>query len=197
VDVPQPGGERFAVIASSIPAPPTPTPSPTLTPTVTPTPSPTPLPTVTPTPTLTPTPTPVAPPSGGLGFAVMLLVAAVAAVVIYAFVLSGRRKMTGGGPTQPAPDRLVVLRGPGQGHVVALTGAQFTIGRSTSNMLRLSAPDVSRQHAVLYSSQGRWFLQDQNSTTGTYLNGRRVQASILSNGDVIRIGDSEIQFQQG
>lgn len=140
------------------------------------------------------------PAGGGLGPVVIILVAAVAGLVIYAFARTRRMQLAaeGVGPVSPGPSpgaTLVVLSGPRAGQQIPVTAGSFSIGRSHESGLHLSARQVSRQHAVLRYAQGRWFLQDRGSAGGTFVNGRRVGATALSDGDVIRIGDTELQFR--
>ncbi len=50
-------------------------------------------------------------------------------------------------------------------------------------------PMVSRRHAELMHNEGRWFIVDQNSSYGTYLNGVRITApAAVAAGDQIRFG---------
>lgn len=60
--------------------------------------------------------------------------------------------------------------------------------------MQLEGSTVSRRHAAIRAARGQFFLQDQGSTHGTYLNGQRVEAASLGEGDVIRIGDTELEF---
>ncbi len=64
----------------------------------------------------------------------------------------------------------------------------FTIGREDGCDLLVDHGSVSRSHARIYWEQGRWWVQDLQSTNGTFLNGNRVeQAPIDGSGD-IRLG---------
>ncbi len=71
----------------------------------------------------------------------------------------------------------------------------FTIGRASTNHLHLQDLSVSRTHAVFRNSQGSWFLQDQESSGGTYVNGSRTDAVKLNDGDEIGIGPYKFRFQ--
>ena len=71
---------------------------------------------------------------------------------------------------------------------------KFVIGRGTGSDLQLSDPAVSHQHAMLRFAQEAWFVQDQGSECGTYVNGKRVQATRLSSGDLISIGQNRFLF---
>jgi hypothetical protein len=73
---------------------------------------------------------------------------------------------------------------------------EFDIGRSRSADLRLADAKVSRIHARIRYAQGAWYIQDQGSAGGTFVNGQRIQAKRLDNGDRIRIGSSEFEFRE-
>lgn len=70
----------------------------------------------------------------------------------------------------------------------------FLIGRSRANHLQLNERSISRQHARLRCAQGAWFIQDQESRLGVYVNGRRVLATRLNPGDQIQIGGYVFEF---
>jgi pSer/pThr/pTyr-binding forkhead associated (FHA) protein len=65
-------------------------------------------------------------------------------------------------------------------------GTELTIGTSAQSVVRLTAVDVSRSHALITCQRGKLSLLDLGSTNGTFVNGRRVKESELGPGDVIR-----------
>jgi FHA domain-containing protein len=68
------------------------------------------------------------------------------------------------------------------------------IGRGADAQVRLEEHHVSRDHAILVR-HGRFFrLLDNRSDNGTFLNGRRVVATNVSDGDVIRVGAVAMRF---
>jgi hypothetical protein len=71
----------------------------------------------------------------------------------------------------------------------------LTIGRHHDNDLHLNDKSVSRYHALIRCGRGRFFIQDQGSAVGTYVNGQQVDACELKPCDVIRIGSVEFRFQ--
>lgn len=79
--------------------------------------------------------------------------------------------------------------------VIPLTKDDFTLGRGSVNDMQIPDPKVSRLHLRFRYAQGAWFLQDQNSSTGTYVNGEPVQATRLNPGDEITIGDTSFIFR--
>ncbi len=135
----------------------------------------------------------------GLGLAVALVVVAVAGLAVYGLVRRQQRRPVAAGegavgPAVVAPASLFVIHESGAGQQIPLSGS-LTIGRAGDNAVRLADTAVSRRHAVIRYAQGRWFIQDQGSTVGTFVNGQRVDATALSNGDRVRIGDTEFEFR--
>jgi pSer/pThr/pTyr-binding forkhead associated (FHA) protein len=78
-----------------------------------------------------------------------------------------------------------------------LTGPTFSIGRADESDLELAADTVSRLHALLVESEGRWLVEDRGSSNGTYLNGNRIQPGVrlpLRHGDRVTIGSQHLVF---
>lgn len=72
---------------------------------------------------------------------------------------------------------------------------KFTIGRSKGNALHLPDSAVSREHARIRLVQGMVFLQDQQSTGGTYVNGTRIDSIRLNYGDEVQIGPYKFRVE--
>ncbi|MFL6215751.1 MAG: SpoIIE family protein phosphatase [Blastocatellia bacterium] len=73
---------------------------------------------------------------------------------------------------------------------------KLTIGRSSRNDICISDPFASRLHAELRREGDQVLLVDNGSANGTFLNGQRVSGTIrLEPGDLIRIGETEIEFK--
>ena len=64
----------------------------------------------------------------------------------------------------------------------------FTIGRRETNDLRLGGSEVSREHAEITSTAGRYLLRDKESRYGTFVNGELVTECELRSGDKVRLG---------
>jgi pSer/pThr/pTyr-binding forkhead associated (FHA) protein len=77
---------------------------------------------------------------------------------------------------------------------IMLLQANTLIGRSKSCDLRICDPKVSRKHFLIRFGDGAFFLQDQDSSCGTYINGKRVMAQRLNDGDRINLGDTTLVF---
>ena len=69
-----------------------------------------------------------------------------------------------------------------------VSGPLLQIGRAGTANLLLDDDGVALEHARINQEDGRYVLTAQDSITGTYVNGRRVQAVILSDGDRVTIG---------
>ena len=95
-------------------------------------------------------------------------------------------------PSQPY---LVVISGNFPIRNVQISNDNFSIGRASTNQVHLTDPSVSRIHAVFRYSQNMWFLQDQESSGGTYVNGVRIDAVKLGDNDEIGIGPYRFRFQ--
>jgi pSer/pThr/pTyr-binding forkhead associated (FHA) protein len=98
---------------------------------------------------------------------------------------------------RPYTGRLVVERGGGLtvGQEYGV-GPGLVIGRAAGNEIRIEDTYASGRHARLYDRSGHVYIEDMNSTNGTYVNGRRLGAQqILQPQDRIRIGDTELRFE--
>jgi serine/threonine-protein kinase len=82
------------------------------------------------------------------------------------------------------------------GSEIPLRGAVISLGRNPDNSVVLSDGQVSRHHAVIRSQASAWFITDQGSTNGTFVNEQRLSpntAHPLQVGDVLRLG-SQLTF---
>lgn len=75
------------------------------------------------------------------------------------------------------------------GDIISL-GNKISIGRNKSNQLVLPSQSVSNFHAQIYFEDGRYMLEDLNSTNGTFVNGIKVDKKNLQPGDEIRISQT-------
>ena len=81
---------------------------------------------------------------------------------------------------------------------VKLDKMKLTIGRSSRNDICISDPFASRLHAELRRESDHVLLVDNGSANGTFLNGQRVTGAVrLEVGDLIRIGETEIEYTPG
>ncbi|WP_310566273.1 FHA domain-containing protein [Hydrogenophaga sp.] len=77
---------------------------------------------------------------------------------------------------------------------VQLTKDRTTLGRRPYNDIVIDNLAVSGEHAVMQMSGTDVFLEDLNSTNGTYVNGKAIKKQQLQNGDTVEIGKYKIKF---
>ena len=77
---------------------------------------------------------------------------------------------------------------------VQLTKDRTTLGRRPYNDIVIDNLAVSGEHAVMQMSGADVFLEDLNSTNGTYVNGKAIKKQQLQNGDTVEIGKYKIKF---
>ena len=77
---------------------------------------------------------------------------------------------------------------------VVIQKERTTLGRRPYNDIVIDNLAVSGEHAVLLSVGEDVFIEDLNSTNGTYINGKAIKKQLLSNGDVIEIGKYRIKY---
>ena len=78
---------------------------------------------------------------------------------------------------------------------VQLTKDRTTLGRRPYNDVVIDNLAVSGEHAVLQMMGGEVYLEDLNSTNGSYINGKAIKKQLLQSEDVIEIGKYRIKFQ--
>jgi pSer/pThr/pTyr-binding forkhead associated (FHA) protein len=88
---------------------------------------------------------------------------------------------------------MVASSGPDRGKEFRLEeGASMDVGREEGVQMRLADPEASRRHARIRVDAGSVKLTDLASTNGTFVNGTRVTEAELKEGDVVRIGVTEM-----
>jgi len=90
---------------------------------------------------------------------------------------------------------LVVRSGGGRtGETFTPAGERTRIGRSPDCDIFLDDVTVSRNHAVLVERNGNFYVEDQGSLNGTFVNRRRIDTVELENGDELQIGKYRLTF---
>lgn len=77
---------------------------------------------------------------------------------------------------------------------VQLSKDRTSLGRRPYNDIVIDNLAVSGEHAVLQMSGNEVYVEDLNSTNGTYVNGKTVKKQLLQNGDFVEIGKYRIQY---
>ncbi len=87
---------------------------------------------------------------------------------------------------------LIGIAGEKKGKKISIPTQGLTIGRSKSNEMCLADTTVSRYHAMISFSKNNFYIQDKNSSLGTYINGDQInRKTLLQDGDEIRFGRSQ------
>lgn len=142
----------------------------------------------------------------GLGLVAGIVILALGGVVMV--VNRSRRKPQAAGPPRSAP---VAPRPPSPAPPTAafvvfdrsaagqrqfpLTGAFVTVGRSSTNTIVLTEPDVSREHGVFEFDRGAWTFRDLAESNPSLYNGADLYGTVsLNPGDVLTLGSVELEF---
>lgn len=75
-----------------------------------------------------------------------------------------------------------------------MTKERYTVGRLPDNDVRIDNPAVSGHHSLIINILNDSFLEDLNSTNGTYVNGKLIKKHALQHGDVLTIGHHQLRF---
>lgn len=82
------------------------------------------------------------------------------------------------------------------GEEFRLSQSKKRIGRREGMDIRLLDETVSREHAIIWWADGGFLIQDDASSSGTFVNGERITAQVrLQDGDGIRIGKTKLVFR--
>jgi len=77
---------------------------------------------------------------------------------------------------------------------VQITKDKTTLGRRPYNDIVIDNLAVSGEHAVLQMVGNDVFIEDLNSTNGTYINGKAIKKQLLADNDTVEIGKYKIKF---
>jgi len=92
--------------------------------------------------------------------------------------------------------RLIVKKAGQTVNELRFTQGPLHIGRHAHSQVFLPDRAVSRQHAVIYTTEdGQWVIEDLDSANKTYLNNKTVKMAKIKTGDCIRIGDFDIDVE--
>jgi len=93
--------------------------------------------------------------------------------------------------------RLIGTHGQYAGHIFEMTGAEATIGRDPGNTFALVDDGTSsRRHAKLSQENGTYFVMDEGSSNGTFVNGMKITGKHpIHSGDEIQIGATKFRFE--
>ena len=91
--------------------------------------------------------------------------------------------------------QLRIKNGPEKGRVFKLTDDHTTIGRDVSVGVQINDHGASREHAEVFKIGEMFFIRDQGSRNGTYINDEDIKEELLREGDRIQVGNTILVFE--
>jgi sigma-B regulation protein RsbU (phosphoserine phosphatase) len=88
---------------------------------------------------------------------------------------------------------LIYVQGNEQRSIV-MNRTPFSVGRKVDKDLVIPDPRVSRDHALIVAESGDFFVVDQGSKHGTYVNGERIQRQRLQRNDRVEFGVRDVAY---
>ena len=79
-------------------------------------------------------------------------------------------------------------------NVVSIDKNRMTLGRRPYNDIMVDNLAVSGEHAAIQAIGAEFYVEDLNSTNGTYINGKKIKRQILQNGDQIELGKYVLKY---
>jgi hypothetical protein len=95
---------------------------------------------------------------------------------------------------KPTVAQLVIMTGDDEGLMVPLTESEYLIGRQRDNQIQLADLGVSGHHARIYRAPDGYTVEDLKSRNGTWLNGTRAFHALMRNGDILRLGATDMRY---
>ncbi len=89
---------------------------------------------------------------------------------------------------------LEIIKGSESGRRLPLSAGTTTLGRVAGNTHVVVDSTVSRQHAKVFTRDGRHWIADQNSSHGTFVNGAKITLQTLADGDEVRLGTTVMRY---
>src|ERR1041384_4324758 len=78
--------------------------------------------------------------------------------------------------------------------VIPVTKPVITLGRQLENDIVFHEDFLSRFHAEIVYENEKYVLYDKNSTSGTFVNGKKIDRCVLNSGDLISLANIYIMF---
>jgi pSer/pThr/pTyr-binding forkhead associated (FHA) protein len=91
--------------------------------------------------------------------------------------------------------KLVIQNQGMTGRAYELHTDRTTIGRVEDNTFQIADPSVSSHHCEVHLRGSDIFIRDLNSTNGSFINGDKIEESVLKPGEVLRLGQVELKLE--
>ena len=95
----------------------------------------------------------------------------------------------------PVVGWLVFLNGPQKFKTHKLPSGVTKIGTGKESDIVIDDGYMSTNHAFVMATPDGFFLEDSNSTNGTFLNNNRVRKQELNDNDVVMVGRTQLKFK--
>jgi diguanylate cyclase (GGDEF)-like protein len=99
-------------------------------------------------------------------------------------------------PAASAPPCLVIISGDDIGRRYELGNSEVSIGRADTCTICVATDQVSRKHCTVQGILGRYYIVDNRSTNGTFVNEQKVERAKLVDGDQIRVGKTVLKYTE-
>lgn len=90
---------------------------------------------------------------------------------------------------------VVVSEGIHNNKVFTLHEGKHKLGTGRDCEVRLLMRTISRHHALFVARDGKYYINDLSSVTGTYVNNKQVSSVEVIDSDIIKLGDMEFKFK--
>ncbi|HTX45826.1 MAG TPA: FHA domain-containing protein [Solirubrobacteraceae bacterium] len=115
--------------------------------------------------------------------------------IVDSYALLDTRSRRAAVPEGTAPDgQYLAFEDGSETWLIPISDKLLHIGRGFESDLRLEHRHVSRSHAIVVRYGRHARVLDDRSANGTYVNGRRVIAATLAEGDVVRLGPVAFRY---
>jgi pSer/pThr/pTyr-binding forkhead associated (FHA) protein len=100
--------------------------------------------------------------------------------------------------TEQTPSVLEMVQGPGSPRNYELYRVEMVIGRAIDADVPINSTDLSRRHVLIKRApSGQHQIQDLESRNGVFVNGVKVHAAILHDGDSVQMGSILFVYHEG
>src|SRR5258708_17137313 len=108
-----------------------------------------------------------------------------------------KRTVPGIRDRNPAMPLLKIMKGANEGSTIELNAERVVLGRNADCGVVLNVPAVSREHAIIRKIQGKFYIEDNKSRNGTFLNSKEVTTRTqLKENDKIKICDNVLAYHE-
>jgi len=105
------------------------------------------------------------------------------------------KEQRGSFPVRKIVGWLITFSNRPEGEDFRILEGRNLISSSTDGDIIVNDPAVSSPHCMVLYRNGKIKIRDEMSTNGTYLNGEEIQEKELNDGDIIKIGMTELKFR--